>query len=120
MPSAETTVSNPRTARLDRIRSTMFGSSSTRSALVLAAGSGIDVSARRPGGSLHTAGEGGQLIVLPVIVGVAARSCTSRRLDRKADSEGRPRGHARELDPAAVGFDDSSCDGQAEAGARRT
>ena len=40
-PSAETTVSNPRTDRLDRIRSTMFGSSSTSRARVLATPSDI-------------------------------------------------------------------------------
>ena len=34
-PSSDTTVSKPRTARLDRIRSTMFGSSSTTRARVL-------------------------------------------------------------------------------------
>ena len=40
-PSADTTVSKPRTDRLDRIRSTMFGSSSTSRARVVAALSGM-------------------------------------------------------------------------------
>ena len=40
VPSVDTSVSNPRTARLDRIRSTMFGSSSTMSTRVGAVNSG--------------------------------------------------------------------------------
>ncbi len=42
-PSADTIVSNPRTDRLDRIRSTMFGSSSTSRARVLATPSDITI-----------------------------------------------------------------------------
>src|SRR6185437_7002469 len=39
LPSTDTSVSKPRTARFDRIRSTMFGSSSTMSTRVGVAGS---------------------------------------------------------------------------------
>ena len=46
-PSTETTVSKPRTARLDRIRSTMFGSSSTTRARVFPACVGISAGSPR-------------------------------------------------------------------------
>src|SRR5579862_2553854 len=100
MPSTDTIVSNPRTARLDRIRSTMLGSSSTTRAQVLRASS---------------------VIVTVVVPSVRARprsGCPARvdlGLDRQVDLEAGALGQRGQLDPAAVSLHDPLGDGQAEA-----
>src|SRR5580692_2353030 len=97
MPSTLTMVSKPRTARLDRIRSTMLGSSSTTRAQVLRVSSVIVT------------------VVVPSVRGHPA--CVDRGLDRQVDLEAGALGQRGQLDPAAVGLHDSLGDGQAEAGA---
>src|SRR5581483_11893403 len=87
-PSVETTTSNPRTARLARIRSTILGSSSTSRTRVFGASSDIGRVA---------------------LVGVA--------LDREAYREAAAAPRALELDGAAVGVDDAARDRQPEPGA---
>src|ERR1700742_71369 len=104
MPSWETTVSNPRTARLDRIRSTMFGSSSTTRTRVLAVASGIvllfGVGPARDQGQRPGTGVRG------VLLGVG----------RQIDLELGALVESPQLDPAVVGIDDALGDGQAEPG----
>src|SRR6202042_2540533 len=92
-----TMVSKPRTARLDRIRSTMLGSSSTTRAQVLRASSVIVT------------------VAVPSVSGHPAR--VDHGLDRQVDLEAGALGQRGELDPAAVGLHDALGDGQAEAGA---
>src|SRR5690242_19131706 len=111
MPSTDTMVSNPRTARLDRIRSTMLGSSSTTRAQVLRASSVIvTVTVPLARGGLASGG----------------RACARARhrpgyppsvalgLDRQVDLEAGALGQRGQLDPAAVGLHDPRGDGQAE------
>src|ERR1700733_5502140 len=98
MPSTDTIVSNPRTARLDRIRSTMLGSSSTTRAQVLRASSVIVT------------------VVVPSVRGHPAR--VDLGLDRQVDLEAGALGQRDQLDQAAVGLHDPPGDGQAEARAR--
>src|SRR6516162_10469949 len=87
LPSVDTNVSKPRTARLDLMRSTMLGSSSTMSTRV-----GIVSSVNR-------------VLSFPVRVLV---------LYRQGDHEaGAPR-RLLQLDPAAVRGHDAAGDGQAE------
>src|SRR5487761_594860 len=97
MPSTLTMVSKPRTARLDRIRSTMLGSSSTTRAQVLRVSSVIVT------------------VVVPSVRGQPAR--VDLGLDRQVDLEAGALGQRGQLDPAAMGLHDSLGDGQAEAGA---
>src|SRR5579862_1782343 len=88
MPSTDTMVSKPRTARLDRIRSTMLGSSSTTRAQVLRVSSVIfRWSSFAPG------------------------------FDGQVDAEAGALARRGQLDPAAVSLHDAPCDGQAEPGA---
>src|ERR1700760_1451884 len=104
MPSWETTVSNPRTARLDRIRSTMFGSSSTTRTRVLAVASGIvllfGVGPARDQGQRSGTGVGG------ILLGVG------RQIYPELGALVQP----LQLDPAVVGVDDALRDGQAQPG----
>src|SRR6267378_2748392 len=110
MPSTDTMVSNPRTARLDRIRSTMLGSSSTTRAQVLRASSVVTVAVPLARGGLASGGR-------------ASARARHRRgyparvalgLDRKVDLEAGALGQRGQLDPAAVGLHDPLGDGQAE------
>src|SRR6201985_1931730 len=115
LPSPDTSVSNPRTARLDRIRSTMLGSSSTTRAQVLRASSVVvTVAVPLARGGLASGGR-------------ASARARHRRgyparvalgLDRKVDLEAGALGQRGQLDPAAVGLDDHPGDGQAETRAR--
>src|SRR3984885_8410312 len=105
MPSVETTVSNPRTARLERTRSTMLGSSSTSRARVLTVASGIGARPDR---------QRGEPLVLADVGTLRVRS---RRLDGQADPERRPGRRLRELDLAAVRLDDPAGDREPEPGA---
>src|SRR5215468_2492716 len=89
LPSVDTNVSKPRTARLDLIRSTMLGSSSTMSTRV-----GIDSSVTR----------------IPLL--------RQPLLHRKRDPEAGAPGHLLKLHPAAVRGHDPAGDGQAEPRAR--
>src|SRR5208282_5099951 len=98
MPSTLTMVSKPRTARLDRIRSTMLGSSSTTRAQVLRASSVIVT------------------VAVPSFGRQPAR--VDLGLDGQADAEAGAPGQRGQLDPAAVGLHDPLGDGQAEARAR--
>src|ERR1700753_2710519 len=104
IPSWDTTVSNPRTARLDRIRSTMLGSSSTTRTRVLAVVSGIVLlsGGGAPGHQYQRPGAG--LARVPGHVG------------RQADPEPGAPGQPVQLDPALVGLGDALGDGQAEPG----
>src|ERR1700726_1217759 len=95
MPSTDTTVSKRRTRRVDRIRSTMLGSSSPARAQVLRVSSVIVP------------------VVVPSVRGHPAR--VDLGLDRQVDLEAGALGQRGELDPAAVGLHDSLGDGQAEA-----
>src|ERR1700732_2792504 len=97
MPSTLTMVSKPRTARLDRIRSTMLGSSSTTRAQVLRVSSVIVT------------------VVVPSVRGQPPR--VDLGLDGQVDAEAGALGQRDQLDPAAVGLHDPLGDGQAEAGA---
>src|SRR6185437_13828170 len=111
MPSTDTMVSNPRTARLDRIRSTMLGSSSTTRAQVLRASSVVvTVAVPLARGGLASGGR-------------ASARARHRRgyparvalgLDRKVNLEAGALGQRGQLDPAAVGLHDPLGDGQAE------
>src|SRR5579859_3593308 len=94
MPSTDTMVSNPRTARLDRIRSTMLGSSSTTRAQVLRASSVIVT------------------VAVPPVRGQPPR--VDLGLDGQVDLEAGALGQRGQLDPAAVGLHDPLGDGQAE------
>src|ERR1700729_2003876 len=108
MPSTLTMVSKPRTARLDRIRSTMLGSSSTTSAQVLRASSGIVTVA------VPSAGSGFVAAVCAVRSGHRAGHL---RLHGQVDPEAGALGQRGQLDPAAVGLHYALGDGQAQAGA---
>src|SRR6516162_9099346 len=112
MPSTDTMVSNPRTARLDRIRSTMLGSSSTTRAQVLRVSSVVvTVAAPLAHGGLACGGR---------VASARARHRSGHparvalRLDRQVDLEAGALGQRGQLDPAAVGLDDPLGDGQAE------
>src|SRR5580693_3397652 len=112
MPSTLTMVSKPRTARLDRIRSTMLGSSSTTRAQVLRAPSVI-VTVAGP------SARGGPVPRGPVASAGAVRSCQRAghlRLHGEVDAEAGALGQRGQLDPAAVGHRDPLGDGQAQAG----
>src|ERR1700761_2656923 len=104
MPSWDTTVSNPRTARLDRIRSTMLGSSSTTRTRVLAVVSGIVFLSGRSSPGHQDQRPGGALARVPGHVG------------GQADPEPGPPRQPHQLDPALVGLGDALGDGQAEPG----
>src|ERR1700723_1128672 len=104
IPSTLTTVSKPRTARLDRIRSTMLGSSSTTRAQVLRAVSVITIGPGPPGIRGYP------------LVGLAEGQ--ELGLDGQRHAEAGARGPRRQLDPAAVRLHDALGDGQAEARAR--
>src|SRR6516165_3669480 len=112
MPSTETMVSNPRTARLDRIRSTMLGSSSTTRAQVLRVSSvvvtGVPSAVAGPpaGGRVAPAGAG---------QGSGHPGRVDLGLDRQVDLEAGALGQRGQLDPPAVGLHDPLGDGQAEA-----
>src|SRR5271170_3625807 len=118
MPSTLTMVSKPRTARLDRIRSTMLGSSSTTRAQVLREPSVIVTvavpSARggRVRGGLVTSADAVRSSQRP---GQPAR--VDLGLDGQVDAEAGALGPRGQLDPAAVGRYDPLRDGQAQAGA---
>src|SRR5215469_5950973 len=132
-PSVETTVSKPLIARLDRIRSTMLGSSSTRSARVFAQPSAT--AGPRP---LTDRGPCPVAICRVVIRSVAIRLLVvarpgldgarrdlggpaarrGRHLDREMDPELRPLPWLLQLDAAAVSIDDALGYGQPEPGAR--
>src|SRR5215469_10048146 len=94
-PSAETTVSKPRTARLDLIRSTMFGSSSTTRARVFEKCSAM----------------------LDRLPNLGASHRPYPVLDRQPHREARSRLIGLHAKPTTVSGDDTSGDGQAEAGA---
>src|SRR6201996_2919684 len=104
MPSWDTTVSNPRTARLDRIRSTILGSSSTTRTRVLAVVSGIVLlSGRRaPGHQDQRPGS-----ILPRVAG---------HVGRQAHPEPGPLWQPLQFYPALVRLGDALGDGQAEPG----
>src|SRR5580704_1136847 len=112
MPSTDTMVSKPRTARLDRIRSTMLGSSSTTRAQVLRTSSVIAVIPWFP--------------VILRIVGAAWMVWSARSgrldsiedlsLDRQVHAEAGALGQRGQLEPAAVGLHDPLRDGQAQPG----
>src|ERR1700759_1329006 len=105
MPSWETTVSNPRTARLDRIRSTMFGSSSTTRTRVLAVASAI-VLLFSQWGRRGAAGD----------QGARARAGVARvvlDVGRQDHPELGALVQPLQLDPALMGVDDALGDGQA-------
>src|SRR5260370_36222789 len=106
MPSTDTTVSKPRTARLDRIRSTMLGSSSTTRAHVLRAASVIAVILWTPW-ILRTPGTRG-----------SGRSdgIEDFGLDGQVDAETGALGQRGQLDSAAMSLHDSLGDGQAKPG----
>src|SRR5271170_5884395 len=108
MPSTLTMVSKPRTARLDRIRSTMLGSSSTTRAQVLRAPS-IVVTVAIPSARAGPVASAGA---------VRSRQCAGHlRLHGQVDAEAGALGQRGQLDPAAVGLYDPLGDGQAQAGA---
>src|SRR5208282_3344998 len=87
LPSVDSTVSKPRTARFERMRSTMLGSSSTMRTLV---------------------GPAWLLIVGPLFL---------RLLHGQGNAQARPAGRLLQLHEAAVRLHDALGDGQAEAGA---
>src|ERR1051326_1214910 len=101
MPSTETTVSNPRTARLDRIRSTMLGSSSTTRAQVLRASSVVVTVAlslargRLASGGRVASARAGRRSGRPARVDLG--------LDRQVDLEAGALGQRGQLHPAAMG-----------------
>src|ERR1700757_4212492 len=113
MPSMDTMVSNPRTAGVDGIRSTMLGSSSTTRAQVLRASSVVvTVAVPLARGGLASGGR---------VVSARARPRSGHPgrvdlgLDRQVDLEAGALGQRGQLDPAAVGLYDPFGDGQAEA-----
>src|SRR6266566_1217839 len=102
MPSTLTTGSKPRTARLDRIRSTMLGSSSTTSAQVLRAPSviaviGLFLRARR------------RYVLLGLVSGLVPG------LDRQRHPEAGALLLHSQPEPATVRLHDALRDGQAQA-----
>src|SRR5215469_4354492 len=127
-PSVETTVSKPLIARLDRIRSTMLGSSSTTSARVVAMRSGTaDPCPLTDRGLcpmvIRSVAIRLLVVARPGLDGArrelgrpAARR--GRHLDREMDTELRPLPSLRQLDAAAVSIDDALGYGQPEPGAR--
>src|SRR5208282_1773147 len=118
IPSTLTTVSKPRTARLDLIRSTMLGSSSTTRAQVLRAASVIAVAiiCRPPGPELR----GGREIRWTSYRAGAGHldAVEDLGLDGQVHAEARALAQRGQLDPAAMRLHDALRDGQAEAGAR--
>src|SRR6516225_2563381 len=124
MPSTLTTVSNPRTARLDRIRSTMLGSSSTTRAQVLRASSVIVGITAVP--SDHLTPSARPPADGPVGCAVTSGYSAERsgrlapvhdlRLHGQVHAEAGALAQRDQLDPAAVSLHDSLGDGQAEAG----
>src|SRR6201996_4713082 len=105
MPSWDTTVSNPRTARLDRIRSTMLGSSSTTRTRVLAVGSGIVLLSGGGGASGYQYQRPGTGLARII-----------RQVGGQAHPEPGAPGQPVQFDPALVGLGDALGDGQAEPG----
>src|ERR1700731_499257 len=111
VPSADTTLSKPRTARFDLIRSTMFGSSSTTSARVFLVFSVM--TAQSLPGFLGLAYHAFADEAVPVpVVGAG----TVAGLHRQANAEARAAGRAAQFDAAAVRLDDGLGDGQPEPG----
>src|SRR5579862_4256320 len=115
MPSTDTTVSNPRTARLDRIRSTMLGSSSTTRAQVLRVPSAV-ITVAAPLAQ-DGAAAGGRTASARARPRSGRPARVGIRLDRQVHLEAGALGQRDQLDPAAVGLHDPLGDGQAEAGA---
>src|SRR6516165_12745250 len=112
-PSADTTLSKPRTARLDLIRSTMFGSSSTTSARVFLVFS-VMAAQSLPGFlglARQSHGFAAEAVPVPVV-----GAGTVAGLHRQADAEARAAGRAAQFDAAAVRLDDGLGDGQPEPG----
>src|SRR5262249_26020778 len=108
-PSADTTLSKPRTARFDLIRSTVFGSASTTSARVFLV---LSVMAAQPGPARCP----GAVTTEPVpLLGLPAGPVGG--LHRQADPEAGAPVQVAQLDAAAVRLDDGLGDGQPEPGA---
>src|ERR1700722_19260654 len=112
IPSTLTTVSKPRTARLDLIRSTMLGSSSTTRAHVLRAASGVVENALSFCGSpmldgrreLYRPASGGSR------PGAGEVAVGDFGLDRQVHAEAGALGLRDQLDPAVVRLHDAPGD----------
>src|SRR5208282_3159619 len=105
-------VSKPRTARLDRIRSTMLGSSSTTRAQVLRTSSVITVTCSP---------EILRIVCAAWMVWSAGSGCgldglQDLGLDGQVHAEAGALGQRCQLEPAAVGLHDALRDGQAQPG----